>query len=55
MRTEGSIQSWRYDRGGDTTLFSFRDFYLFEFFFLYIVFPNGLKPRRVSDFVVNCF
>ena len=51
------LQSLRYDREGDTTLFSFWDFYLFELIsvFVYQWLPNGLKPRRVSDFVIDCF
>ena len=51
------LQPLRYDREGDTTLFSFWDFYLFELIsvFVYQWLPNGLKPRRVSDFVIDCF
>ena len=47
------VKSWMYDR----TFVSFWDFYLFEpkFLFTYQRFPNGLKPRRNSGFVINCF
>ena len=51
------ICAWRFDREGDTTFFSFWNFYSFEltFLFIYCCFPNGSKPRRVSDYVVDCF
>ena len=51
----GLIRTWKCDGKGDTTLFSFWDFYLFELMFLFIClwFPNGLKPMRLSDFVIN--
>ena len=50
----GMIEIERYDREGDATLFRFCDFYLFELFLLvYLWPPNGLKPRRVADFVIN--
>ena len=44
-----------HDREGDTTIFLFGDFYLFELILLliYSCSSNGLKPRRVWDFAIN--
>ena len=35
-RLDSFVFPWRYDREGDRTLFSYRDFYLFESIFLFI-------------------
>ena len=52
-----TVQQWKYDGEGDTTLFCFWHFFLFELIslFIYEWFPNGLKPRRISNFVINWF
>ena len=54
----GSVQltkqeeSWRYAREGETTLFSFWDFYLFKevFLFMHWSLPNALKPKMHFGF-----
>ena len=45
------VKSWRYDRKGDRTIF-FSDFYSL-FLLIHWWFPNDLKLKHFSDFVMN--
>ena len=49
------METWRYNREGNTTTFSCSDLYAFKIIFLLIYYrsPNGLRPRGISDFVTN--
>ena len=50
------VSAWKHDREGDTTLFSFGDFYSIELISFHIVtISDSLKPRSASDFVIDCF
>ena len=59
-KVKHKFESWKHHREGDTALFSFCDFCLFELMFLFIWkwlykndFPMILKPKCISDFVIN--
>ena len=50
------VSAWRNEREGDTTLFSFGDFFSIELISFHIVMmSDSLKPRRISDIVINFF
>ena len=50
----GAFPLWWYDRGNDTTFFSFIDSIYLTFYFYMLMISNGLKPKLFWDFVINC-
>ena len=52
---EFSVKQWKYHREGEITLCSICNFCLLGLIFILIFYwsTNGLKPRRVSDFIIK--